>query len=37
MGIFDRERSQSVPIETRIEAADALGQAGDTRLDFRPS
>ena len=35
MGIFDRERSQSVPIETRIEAADALGQAGDPRLDVR--
>jgi formylglycine-generating enzyme required for sulfatase activity len=33
MGIFDRERSQTVPIETRVEAADALGQAGDPRLD----
>jgi formylglycine-generating enzyme required for sulfatase activity len=31
--IFDRERSASVPIETRIAAADALGQAGDPRLD----
>lgn len=34
MAIFDRERSQSVPIETRIAAADALGQAGDVRIDF---
>ena len=33
MGIFDRERSRSVPVEQRIEAADALGQAGDPRLD----
>ncbi|MFN0051585.1 MAG: SUMF1/EgtB/PvdO family nonheme iron enzyme [Planctomycetales bacterium] len=32
--IFDRDRSASVPINTRIEAADALGQAGDARLDF---
>ena len=31
--IFDRERSQSVPMETRIAAADALGQAGDPRID----
>ncbi|MCY2992679.1 MAG: SUMF1/EgtB/PvdO family nonheme iron enzyme [Planctomycetota bacterium] len=31
--IFDRERSASVPLETRIAAADALGQAGDPRLD----
>jgi formylglycine-generating enzyme required for sulfatase activity len=34
MAIFDREQSVSVPIETRIAAADAMGQAGDTRLDF---
>ena len=33
--IFDQRRSASVPVETRIEAADALGQAGDTRLDTR--
>ena len=33
MAIFEREGSLSVPIETRIEAADALGQAGDPRLD----
>lgn len=31
--IFDRARSESVPLETRIAAADALGQAGDSRLD----
>jgi formylglycine-generating enzyme required for sulfatase activity len=31
--IFDALRAESVPIETRIEAADALGQAGDARLD----
>jgi len=37
MAIFDHEKSRSVPIETRIEAADALGQAGDPRLDFRRS
>ena len=35
MAIFDRDGSQSVPVETRIEAADALGQAGDPRLDSR--
>ena len=35
MAMFDRERSQTVPGETRIEAADALGQAGDPRLDPR--
>ena len=34
MGIFDRERSQSVDVETRIAAADALGQVGDPRLEF---
>jgi formylglycine-generating enzyme required for sulfatase activity len=31
--IFDRDRSQGVPIEIRIAAADALGQAGDPRMD----
>ena len=31
--IFDAERSRAIPIEVRIEAADALGQAGDPRLD----
>ncbi len=35
MAIFDRDKSRNVPIETRIEAADALGQAVDPRLDFR--
>lgn len=35
MAIFDRERSNSVPIAERIAAADALGQAGDPRLDAR--
>ena len=33
LGIFDAERSRQIPVETRIEAADALGQAGDPRLD----
>ncbi len=32
--IFDRQRSQTVPIEERIAAADAMGQAGDPRIDF---
>lgn len=35
MGIFDRERSRSIAIAERIEAADALGQAGDPRLEPR--
>ena len=29
LGIFDAARSRAIPIETRIEAADALGQSGD--------
>ncbi len=33
MAIFDRKGSQTVSLETRIEAAEALGQAGDPRLD----
>jgi formylglycine-generating enzyme required for sulfatase activity len=33
MAIFDRQRAEAVPIETRIAAGDALGQAGDPRLD----
>jgi formylglycine-generating enzyme required for sulfatase activity len=33
MAIFDAEGSRAIPIEVRIEAADALGQAGDARLD----
>jgi formylglycine-generating enzyme required for sulfatase activity len=35
LAIFDRERSESVPIETRIAVADALGQVGDPRIDPR--
>ncbi len=31
--IFDARRARSVPVETRIEAAEALGKAGDPRLD----
>ena len=31
--IFDPTRSRRIPVSTRIEAADALGQAGDPRLD----
>ena len=33
MGIFDREQAGTVPVKVRIEAADALGQAGDPRLE----
>jgi hypothetical protein len=32
LAIFDAEQAQPVPFETRLEAADALGQAGDPRL-----
>ena len=32
MGIFDRESSKGIPIEVAIEAAEALGQAGDPRF-----
>ncbi len=32
MGIFTKEGSESVPVKLRIEAAEALGQAGDPRL-----
>lgn len=31
--IFEREGAARVPVKTRIEAAEALGQAGDPRLD----
>jgi len=34
MAVFDRKRFQDVPVEERIAAADALGQAGDPRIDF---
>jgi formylglycine-generating enzyme required for sulfatase activity len=33
MAIFDRQRAETVPLDTRIAAGDALGQAGDARLD----
>ena len=33
--IFDPARSESVPLAERIAAADALGQAGDLRLEPR--
>ena len=33
MGIFDPEGAAKVPIPLRIQAADALGQAGDPRID----
>jgi hypothetical protein len=33
MGIFERDRARGIPIEVRIEAAEALGAAGDPRLD----
>jgi hypothetical protein len=32
LGIFDRNKSQSVEFAVRLEAAEALGQAGDPRL-----
>ena len=35
MAIFDLEGSDTVSIEDRIAAADALGQAGDPRIDPR--
>ena len=33
LGIFDVEQSRSTPIAVAVEAADALGQAGDPRFD----
>lgn len=33
--IFDRERASAIPLNVRIEAADALGQVGDQRIDTR--
>jgi formylglycine-generating enzyme required for sulfatase activity len=33
MQVFDPQRSEGLPIEARIAAADALGQAGDPRID----
>ncbi len=32
MGIFDAKKSESVPFQDRLAAAEALGQAGDPRL-----
>jgi len=32
MGIFDKEKYKSVPLRTRIQAADTLGQVGDPRF-----
>src|SRR5207302_5988485 len=32
IGIFDRHCSFAIPLKARIEAAEALGQAGDPRL-----
>ncbi len=32
MAIFDRDGSAGVPLKTRVEAVEALGQAGDPRL-----
>lgn len=33
LGIFDPVRAAGVPVNTRIEAAEALGRAGDPRLE----
>ncbi|CAG0967918.1 partial Hercynine oxygenase, partial [Gammaproteobacteria bacterium] len=32
LGIFDKDKAGAVPVAIRIEAAEALGQAGDPRL-----
>jgi formylglycine-generating enzyme required for sulfatase activity len=32
LGIFDREKAMSVDFKVRLEAAEALGQAGDPRI-----
>jgi len=34
LALFDRKRAGSVDIRVAIEAADALGQVGDPRIDF---
>jgi formylglycine-generating enzyme required for sulfatase activity len=36
MGIFDKETYRDIPVQVRIEAADALGRAGDPRLQDNP-
>jgi formylglycine-generating enzyme required for sulfatase activity len=33
LAIFDKEAAQTIDFQTRLEAADALGQAGDPRLE----
>jgi formylglycine-generating enzyme required for sulfatase activity len=33
MGIFDKKIFRSIPVQVRIEAADALGRVGDTRFN----
>jgi formylglycine-generating enzyme required for sulfatase activity len=33
MGIFKKETFRTIPVEVRIEAADALGRVGDPRFD----
>jgi hypothetical protein len=33
LGIFEKERSRQIEFKIRLEAAEALGQAGDPRLD----
>jgi formylglycine-generating enzyme required for sulfatase activity len=35
LAIFDAQKAETIPIDVRIEAAEALGQAGDPRLDPR--
>ena len=32
LGIFDADKDAAIPLKTRLEAADALGRAGDPRL-----
>jgi formylglycine-generating enzyme required for sulfatase activity len=33
LAVFDREQAELIAVETRIEVAEALGQAGDPRLE----
>jgi formylglycine-generating enzyme required for sulfatase activity len=32
LGVFDAEKAAGIPLKVRVEAAEALGQAGDPRL-----
>jgi formylglycine-generating enzyme required for sulfatase activity len=32
LAIFDKDQAETVPLEARLEAAEALGQAGDPRI-----